>query len=79
MTTSIRFCLSYDHFYLNFIALKFDNFSTECMVDMDVVMTLLVSAKVLLHMWPYDIYDNDIIHCIAAMSYDKKKISVLFS
>ena len=29
MTRSVRFCLSYDHFKLNFIAFKVDNCSTE--------------------------------------------------
>ena len=33
-------------------------FNRKCMVDMDVVMTLLVPTKVLLHVWSYDIYDT---------------------
>ena len=58
MTTSVRFCLSYDPFRLDFIAFKVDNCSTEkCMVDMDVAMTLLVPAKVLYNVWLYDFYN----------------------
>ena len=53
MTTSVRFCLSYDPFKLDFIAFKVDR---KCMVDMDVAMTLLVPAKVLYNVWLYDFY-----------------------
>ena len=58
MNTSVRFCLSYDPFKLDFIAFIVENCSTEtCMVDMNVVMTLLVSAKVLYNVWSYDFYN----------------------
>ena len=42
------------------------------MVDMDVVMTLLVSAKVVWEVWSYDIYVMTLCHWIAASSYDNK-------
>ena len=41
------------------------------MVDMDVVVTLLVTAKVLSNVWSYDFYDMTLRHWIAASSYDK--------
>ena len=38
------------------------------MVDKDVVMTLLVPAKMLCNMWSYNFYDMTL---FTAMSYDK--------
>ena len=58
MTTSVRFCLSYDPFKLDFTAFKFDSCSTEnAWFDMDIVMTLLVPVKVLYNVWLYDFYN----------------------
>ena len=51
MTTSVRFCLSYDHFKLDFIVFKVD-------IVTDVVMTLPVRAKMLCNVWSYDFYDT---------------------
>ena len=59
MIMSVRLCLSYDHFKLDFTAYRVDNCSAEnvwCMVDMEVMM-LLVPAKVLCILWSYDFYD----------------------
>ena len=41
---------------LDFIGFKFDFFffNRKCMVDVDVVITLLNPAKVLFHVWSYD-------------------------
>ena len=44
MTTSVRFCLLYDRFKLDFVVFKVDN--TRNVVS-DVVMTLHVRAKML--------------------------------
>ena len=58
MTKSVRLCLSYDLFKLDFIAFKVQQlFNRKCMADMDVVMTLLVLAKVLYNVWLYDFYN----------------------
>ena len=37
--------------------LKLQFFNRKCMVDLDVVMTLLVPAKVLCNVWSYNFYD----------------------
>ena len=37
MTTSVRFCLSYDRLKWDFIAFKMDIISLKCTVDTDVV------------------------------------------
>ena len=58
MTTSVGFCLSYDHFKLDFVAFEVDN----CSTDLDIVMTLLVPAKVLCNVWPYNFYDITLRH-----------------
>ena len=47
------------------------------MVDMHVVMTLFVPAKVLCDMWSYVFYDIMLRHRITAMLYDKNKFSIL--
>ena len=58
MTTSVRFCLSYDRFKLDFIVFKVDIISVEKKyVVTDVVMTLYVRAKMLCNVWSYDFYD----------------------
>ena len=41
------------------------------MVDMDIIMTLVVLAKVLCYVWSYDFYD-EVIYWITVTSYDKK-------
>ena len=47
MTTSVRLCLSYNHFRLDIIAFKVDNFfNRKYIVIMDVVMTLFASSGV---------------------------------
>ena len=57
MTTSVRFCLSYDCLKWNFIAFKVDIISRENNVVMDGVMTLRASNQVLCNVWSYDFYD----------------------
>ena len=59
MTTSVRFCLRYDCFKLDFIVFKVDIISIENnqSVVTDVVMTLHVRAKMLCNVWSYD--DSD--------------------
>ena len=43
------------------------------MADMNVVMTLLVPAKVLCNVWSYDFEDMTLCHWITASSYEKSK------
>ena len=52
MTTSVRFCLSYDRLKWDFIAFKMIIFTkkTHCYY-------YTKCAKVLLHVWPYDFSD----------------------
>ena len=58
MITSVRFCLSYDHLKGDFIVFKMNIMSIrKRIVDTDVLMTLRVRTKVLLHVWSYDFYD----------------------
>ena len=58
MTTSVRFCLPYDSFKLDFIAfLSGHYFNKKRKVVMDFVMTLHVCAKMLCNVWLYDFYD----------------------
>ena len=58
MSMSVRFCLSYDHFKMNFISYKVGNCSTEnAWLTWNVVVTLLVPAKVLCNVWSYNFYD----------------------
>ena len=58
MITSVRFCLSYDPLKGNFIVFKMNIMSIrKRIVDTDVLITLRVRAKVLLHVWAYDFYD----------------------
>ena len=57
MTTSVRFCLSYDCFKWGFIALKDDIISIENNVVTDSIMTLRASNQVLCKVWSYDFYD----------------------
>ena len=53
MTTSVRFCLSYDCFKWGFIALKDDiYFIRKHNVVTDGIMTLRAS-----NVWSYDFYD----------------------
>ena len=51
MTTNVRFCLSYEPFKIN------DYFNRKRIVDTDVVNDVSLRAKVLLHVWSYDLYD----------------------
>ena len=58
MTTSVRFCLSYDCFKWGFIALKDDiYFNRKHNVVTDSIMTLRASNQVLCNVWSYDFYD----------------------
>ena len=58
MTTSVRFCLSFDPLKWNFIALKMNTISKrKCVVDTDFVNDVTctrVRAKVLLRVWSYN-------------------------
>ena len=56
MTTSVRFCLSYDRFKLDIIVFKVDIISVENNT-LSIVMTLRVRAKMLCKVWSYDFYD----------------------
>ena len=47
-------------------------FNRKGMVDMDVIMTLLVPAKVLCNLWSYDFLWHDVIYWKTVTSYDKK-------
>ena len=58
MTTSVRFCLSYDCLKWDFIAFKVDIISIENNVVTDGVMTLRASNQVLCNVWSYDFYDT---------------------
>ena len=60
MAMSIRFCLSNDHFKLDFIAFKVDKCSREtaCGHGRCYDVTFFVPAKVLLHVWLYNFYDT---------------------
>ena len=55
MTTSVRFCLSYDRFKLEFIAFKVDIISIENNVVRDVFMRYTYVPKCYLT-WSYNIY-----------------------
>ena len=58
MTTSVRFCLSYDSIKFDFMAFKIDNIQEEnALLRRTLSMTLRVSANVLLHVWSYGFYD----------------------
>ena len=58
MITSVRFCLSYDRFKLEFIVLKLDIISIEIKRNVVTdVMTLHVRAKILCNEWAYICYD----------------------
>ena len=58
MTTSVRFCLSYDPSKCDFIAFKMNIISIgNALLTQTLSMTLRVRAKVLLHVWSYDFYD----------------------
>ena len=62
MTTSVRFCFSYDPLKLDFIAFKMDNISSRKRIaDTDVGNDVTCRAKVLLHVWSYDFYYQ--FHC----------------
>ena len=58
MTTSVKFCLSYDRFKLDFIVFKVNIISIENTLVTDAVMTLHVRAKMLCNLWSYDFYDT---------------------
>ena len=58
MTTSVKFCLSYDCLKWDFIAFKVDIISIENNVVTDGVMTLRASNQVLCNVWSYDFYDT---------------------
>ena len=55
MTTSVRFCLSYDCLKWDFIAFKVDIISKNFVTDG--IMTLRASNLVLCNVWSYDFYD----------------------
>ena len=57
MTTSVRFCLSYDPLKRNFTALKIQIITMrKRIVDTTLAITLRVRAIVSLHVWLYDFY-----------------------
>ena len=59
MTTSVRFCLSYDCLKWDFIAFKVDIISIEKNnLVMDGIMTLRANNQVLCNVWSYDFYDT---------------------
>ena len=57
MTTSVRFCLSYDCLKWDFIAFKVD-ISRKHNVVTDGIMTLRAGNQVLCNVWSYDFYDT---------------------
>ena len=58
MTMSVRFCLSYDCFKWDFIALKVDIIAIENLsLSRDGIMTLRASNQVLCNVWSYDFHD----------------------
>ena len=58
MTTSVRFCLSYDLLNWDIIAFKMNIISIrERIVDTDVVNDITYTRQMLLHVWSYDFYD----------------------
>ena len=56
MTSSVRFCLSYDRFKPDFIVFKVDRhyFNRKRIAVTDVVTALHVRAKMLCNVWSYD-------------------------
>ena len=56
MTSSVRFCLSYDCFKWDFIAFKVDIISKHNVVK-DGIVTLRASDQVLCNVWSYEFYD----------------------
>ena len=58
MTTSVRFCLSYDPLKMDFTAFKMSFISVRnALLTRTLSTTLGLRAKVLLHVWSYDFYD----------------------
>ena len=59
MTTSVRFCLTYDRLKWDFIAFKMNIFHEEnALLTRALSMTLRKCAKVFLHVWSYDFHDT---------------------
>ena len=58
MTTSVRFCLSYDPLNGILSPLKWHYFIKKRNFIRTLSMTLRVCAKVLLHVWSNDFYDT---------------------
>ena len=58
LTTSVRFCLSYDHLKWDFIAFKMNTFSkSKCIVVTDVVNGITCTRQSVITLWPYDFCD----------------------
>ena len=58
MTTGVRFCLSYDPLKRDFVAMKWALVQCQnALLKRTLSMTLRIRAKVLLHVWSYNIYD----------------------
>ena len=55
MTTSVRFCLSYDCF--KWELKSWDYFNTKHNIVTDGIMALRASNQVLCNVWSYDFYD----------------------
>ena len=58
MTTSVRFCLSYDPFKWDFVVFKMNNISIRKRIaDMDVVNDVTCTRQSVTTRWLYDFYD----------------------
>ena len=72
MTSSVRFCLSYDRLKLDFIAFKMDNISTgKRIVDNDVVNDVTSTRQSVITRVFIRFLCHDVIHRITPTSYDK--------
>ena len=60
MTTSIRFCLSYDPLKCDLIAFKMNiiSYENKALLTWTLSIKLHVRAKALLHVWSYSFYDE---------------------
>ena len=57
ITTSVRFCLSYDHFKLDIIAFKEDNILIENVTLSWTSLWRYIYAEKLCNVWSYHFYD----------------------
>ena len=71
MTTSVRFCLSYDPLKWDFIAFKMgDILRRKRIVDMDVVNVVTCARQSVITRVAIRFLRHDVIHRITATSYD---------